>query len=260
MLIAVDVGNTNVTFGALKGRDVLASFKIDTDTFKSKIKAKSALSKKAKECFPSGFNANAVYVCSVVPAVNNNIKEVVRAVFKNDALLVGENVVAPIINRYRIPSQVGQDRLVNAYAALKMFGSGLIILDFGTAITFDIVSKKAEYLGGLIVPGLKLMQEALNKKTALLPYVELARPIEIIGQDTVSSIRAGIVYGVASLCDGIINRLLSKECKGFKVIATGGDAHLIKSYSSHLATIEDFLIFKGLAFIYQSQSLTKIPR
>ena len=173
---------------------------------------------------------------------------------------MGENVAAPIINRYRIPSQVGQDRLVNAYAGLKMFGSGLIILDFGTAITFDIVSKKAEYIGGLIVPGLKLMQEALNKRTALLPYVELARPIEIIGRDTVSSIRAGIVYGVASLCDGIINQLLRKECRGFKVIATGGDAHLIKPYSAHLSTIEDFLIFKGLAFIYQSQSLTSSPR
>ena len=109
----------------------------------------------------------------------------------------------------------------------------------------------------LIERGLKIMQEALHKKTALLPYVELARPIEIIGGDTVSSIRAGIIYGVASLCDGITRRLLEKECRGFKVIATGGDALLIKPYCRFLNRIEESLILKGLALIHKSQSIKK---
>jgi len=151
---------------------------------------------------------------------------------------------------------VGHDRLVNAYAGLKKYGPGLIIIDFGTAITFDIVSKKEEYVGGLITPGFKLMQESLNKNTALLPYVELARPIEIIGKDTVSSIRSGLVYGVASLCDGILRRLLERECRGFKVIVTGGDAALVKPYVRFFDKFDDNLTLDGLALIYKSQ-LTK---
>ena len=253
MLIAVDIGNTNVTVGILKGTEMIRSFKFSTSLLESKAKAARAI-KDGFSSYPSESRAaEAVYACSVVPGLNKNAADVLQAFFKKGVAFVGSGVIVPIINRYRIPDQVGQDRLVNAYAALKIYGPGLVIVDFGTAITFDIVSKKREYIGGIIVPGLKLMQEALHKKTALLPYVELSRPIEIIGRDTVSSIRAGIVYGIASLCDGVIDRLLKKECKGFKVIATGGDIHLIKPYSVYLSTVEESLILKGLAFIYKSQ-------
>jgi type III pantothenate kinase len=252
-LIVLDIGNTNVSVGVLKGTSVDRSFKFETSLLKSPKKIEGALRKGLAEARWETKPLQAVYVCSVVPALNANIKKIVRSFFKMDPIIVGEDVPVPIINRYRIPHQVGQDRLVNAYAGLKLFGGGLIIVDFGTAITFDIVSKKAEYLGGLIVPGLRLMQEALHRKTALLPYVELAKPMEIIGKDTVSSIRAGIVFGVAGLCDGILLRLLKKECKGFKVIVTGGDAHLIKPYSAYLSCLEEHLVFKGLALIYNSQ-------
>lgn len=257
MLIAVDIGNTNVTMGVLKKGEAVLTFKFNSAVLNSKNKAKQIINEKF-----SGYpfykkDTQAVYVCSVVPSLNKNIREILTSVFHKKPLIIGEDVVVPIINRYRITAQVGQDRLVNAYAGLKLYGPGLIIVDFGTAITFDIVSKKSEYLGGLIAPGLKLMQEALHKKTALLPYVELSKPIEIIGQDTVSSIRAGIIYGVAGMCDGIITHLLAKECKGFKVIATGGDLRLIKPYSSRLDLSEDFLILKGLYLIYNSQKNKK---
>ena len=253
MLIAVDIGNTNVTVGILKDAEIIRSFKFNTSLLKSKNKTARIVKDKLLSQASDKEDVEAIYACSVVPALNKNARNILQSIFKKEVAVVGEDVIVPIINRYRIPNHVGSDRLVNAYAGLKIYGAGLIIVDFGTAITFDIVSKKSEYLGGLIVPGLKLMQESLNKKTALLPFVELSRPIEIIGRDTISSIRAGIVYGTVSLCDGIINRLLKKECKGFKVIATGGDTHLIKPYSSYLSTIEDSLILKGLAFIYQSQ-------
>jgi type III pantothenate kinase len=257
MLIAIDIGNTNVTVGVFKNLAVIHSFKFDTFFLKSKAKTASLFK---AQIFPVLGNEGVrpdIYVSSVVPTLNKNIGTVAVSVLKGEAKIVGEDVIVPIINRYRIPKQVGQDRLVNAYAGLKLYGAGLIIVDFGTAITFDVVSKRAEYMGGLITPGLKMMQEALHKKTALLPYVELSRPIEIIGGDTVSSIRAGIVYGVASSCDGIIRRLLEKECKGFKVIATGGDALLIKPYSRFLDRVEEFLILKGLAFIHKSQGIKK---
>lgn len=258
MLIAIDIGNTNVTLGILRDSCLIHSFKFATEILTSKNKAIPVIQGRLSKCLLGPEDVDAVYICSVVPSLNKNARAIFKSVFNRDVFIIGEDVAVPIINRYRIPNQVGQDRLVNAYAGLKIYGPGLIIVDFGTAITFDLVSKKSEYLGGLIVPGLKLMQESLNKKTALLPYVELAKPIEIIGRDTVSSIRAGIIYGVSSLCDGIIARLLKKEAKGFKVIATGGDISLVKPYSTYFSVIEESLVLKGLALIYKSQKMSTI--
>ncbi len=251
MFIAVDIGNTNTTIGLFTELEVCAVAKFETARLVSKAKARSALGKKMKEAFKAR-QIDSVILCSVVPAMTKKVSFSLGSLFSAKTIVVGQDVVVPVINRYRIPNQVGQDRLVNAYAGLKLFGPGLIIVDFGTAITFDIISKKSEYLGGMIAPGLKIVQEALHKKTALLPYVELARPIEIIGRDTVSSIRAGIIYGTAGLCDGIIDRLIHRECRGYKVLATGGDAALVKLYSSRLAHIEEHLTLKGLAFIHRS--------
>ncbi len=256
MLIAVDVGNTNVTVGVLKDSLVLRSVKFPTPLLKSRKNSIAALSAKFVDIRAQEKDIEAVYAVSVVPDAKKDLASVFSSFFKKEVVIIGDGVAVPIINRYRIPSQVGQDRLVNAYAGLKMFGPGLIIVDFGTAITFDIVSKRSEYVGGLIVPGLKLMQEALHKKTALLPYVELAKPIEVIGKDTVSSIRAGIVYGTAGMCECLIRRLMEKECRGFKVITTGGDAELIRPYSSYLSKIEESLILKGLGLIFKSQGST----
>lgn len=256
MLVAVDIGNTNITVGLMKESTVLKSFKIPTDFLRQPPKAADVL-KREISAFARKEVMESVYVCSVVPDLNKEIRGVFKSCFEKQIVIVGVDVVVPVINRYRIPAQVGADRLVNVYAGLKLYGPGLIIVDFGTAITFDIVSKKSEYLGGLIVPGLKLMQEALHKKTALLPYVELAKPIEIVGKDTVSSIRAGIVYGVAGIYDSILGKLLLKECKGFKIISTGGDGALIEHYVAHRAIYEDFLILKGLALVHKSQSVSK---
>ena len=257
MFVAVDIGNTNVRFGFLKEGAVIHSFKFETSLLKFNNKVCSIIKKNTSNLSFAKDAIEAIYICSVVPLANKNARSVLKNFFGVVPLIIGENLSVPLMNKYRIPRQVGQDRLVNAYAGLKIYGPGLIILDFGTAITFDVLSKKSEYAGGLITPGFKMMQDGLHKKTALLPHVELARPIEMIGLDTVSSIRAGLVYGVASLCDGIIDKLLSKECRGFRVVATGGDARLVKPYSSRLSIIDDHLILKGLFLIFASQSFKK---
>ncbi|MFH1692278.1 MAG: type III pantothenate kinase [Candidatus Omnitrophota bacterium] len=257
MFIGVDIGNTNTTFGILKDGQVCEVFKVDTAYLKSQKKMSAIIKKKIPSHLLKGRKFQSAYICSVVPALNKSVKSVLKSVFGMDALLVGKDVIVPIINKYRLLHQVGQDRLVNAYAGLKLFGGGLVIVDFGTAITFDVLSKKREYLGGLIVPGFKLMQESLHRGTALLPHVALSRPIELIGRDTISSIRAGLVYGVASLCDGIITRLLGKECKGYEVVVTGGDVELIKPFTALVPKIEEHLILKGLFFLYQSQKNTR---
>ncbi|MDD5018965.1 MAG: type III pantothenate kinase [Candidatus Omnitrophica bacterium] len=253
MTVAIDIGNTNTTVGILEGSKVLSSFKIPTAGLGNARGAAAALFKGRLRPFLGQCSEGAVYACSVVPQINPRLRLLVKRVLGTACKIAGEDFCVPLLNKYRIPSQVGQDRLVNAYAALKLFGKGLIVVDFGTAITFDIVSRKEEYLGGLIAPGLRLMQESLNKKTALLPFVELAKPIELIGRDTASSIRAGIVYGAASLCDGIIGRLLEKECRGYQVVVTGGDASLVKSFSRYMKTVDEHLILEGLAMLAESQ-------
>lgn len=253
MFIGVDIGNTNVTFGFIKDGQVQTSFKIETPVLKFRRKAECLINRKVPRDLLKKGDFEGAYICSVVPSLNKNIKSILKSLFNINALIVGKDVVVPIINRYRLLHQVGQDRLVNAYAGLKLYGGGLIIVDFGTAITFDVLSNKDEYLGGLIVPGFKLMQESLHRGTALLPHVGLSRPIELIGRDTISSVRAGIVYGVTALYDGIIARLLFKECKGYKVIVTGGDVELIKPFASFMPQVEDYLILKGLAFLFESQ-------
>jgi type III pantothenate kinase len=251
MIVTIDIGNTNTTFGVLEGLNVLSVFKIPTVEL-DRVPKTATLIKDRLRPFGERLVNGPVYASSVVPRVNQRLRLLGKRVFGTVCKIAGEDFCVPLVNKYRIPSQVGQDRLVNAYAALKLFGKGLIIVDFGTAITFDIVSRKEEYLGGLIAPGLRLMQESLNKKTALLPFVELAKPIELIGRDTASSIRAGIVYGAASLCDGIIERLLAKECRGYKVVVTGGDAFLVRPFSLHLKTIDEHLILKGLSMLAES--------
>jgi type III pantothenate kinase len=164
--------------------------------------------------------------------------------------VVGQDIKVPIKNNYRYPRQVGQDRLVGAYAAKVFYGVPLIVVDFGTAITFDVVSKKGEYLGGIIVPGIRLTAESLFKKTALLPKVEIARPKELIGRDTKNSILSGIFYGYGSLCDGLV-RLINQELQFRpKVIATGGYVEIMQQFSREIQKVDEELIFRGLSLLY----------
>ena len=156
----------------------------------------------------------------------------------------------PIKNKYRYPRQVGQDRLVGAYAARILYGSPAIVIDFGTAITFDVISSKGEYMGGIIVPGIRLTAESLFKKTAMLPLVSIVRPKALIGRDTTNSILSGIFYGYGALCDGLIRQLTRTMRSSPRVIATGGYAALMKKYSSHIRRIDPDLIFRGLEGIY----------
>ena len=159
-------------------------------------------------------------------------------------------MVAPIKNRYKNPKQVGQDRLVGAYGAMKIYGCPLIVVDLGTAITFDVISPKGEYLGGAIVPGIRLSAESLFLKTALLPHIEIQAPGHIIGKTTQESILSGLFYGYGSLCRGFID-LISQQIKSKpKVVMTGGHTGLMKKFvSPKIRIIDEDLVFKGIYFL-----------
>ena len=237
--LTIDIGNSTTAFGVFEGKKLISSFKLPTG--KNEIYKRSILKL-------SKFNILKIVICSVVPKATKVLSSLLKRQLKRRVLVVGRDINVAIKNRYENPKQVGSDRLVNAFSGLKQFGPGLILVDFGTAITFDVVSKKAEYLGGLIFPGLDLSLDALNKKTALLPRIKINRPKAIIGRDTVSSINSGIVFGMAGVCDEIIARL-QKKYKGYKVIATGGNAEFIKKYSKKIKKIKPHLTLEGLRLL-----------
>lgn len=190
-------------------------------------------------------------VSSVVPFATAPLK---AALFKTTGirpLVVGKELQAPVINRYRIPSQVGQDRLVNAAAACELYGGPAIVVDFGTAITIDLVTAKREYLGGIILPGMEIALEALSSRAALLPKIRLVPPKELLGRDTVGSMRAGIFYGYGVLCDGLIRLLKKRYIRRAKVIGTGGNIPLIAPYCREIGIVKGDLTLVGLEITYR---------
>ena len=228
-LLAIDIGNTNITVGLFKGSRLVKKRKIPSSYRSYSFEA-----------------ANEVVISSVAPQV---LKRVVANIKKQgavDPVIVGKDVTVPIKNLYTIKSQVGQDRLVNAFAAKSLYGAPCVIIDFGTAVTFDCVSKRGEYLGGLILPGIEMSLQGLYDRTALLPNVKLKASSSIIGKDTVSSIRGGILFGLGYAADGLVSRYRKILGKPLKVIATGGNAGLVKKYAESIQIVDEDITLKGL--------------
>ncbi|MCM8796174.1 MAG: type III pantothenate kinase [Candidatus Omnitrophica bacterium] len=241
-LLAVDIGNTNISFGVFEGARIVRKFNIPT--LRYTIQKLMASLDKGK--------IDAAIICSVVPKVQARLKcDLRRLLGKTSYYNIGTNLVVPIKNLYRKPKQVGQDRLVNAYAAVELYGAPLVVVDYGTAVTFDVVSRKKEYLGGMILPGLKISLDALFARTALLPKIKLSYPKEFIGRDTRNSMLSGIVYGFSALTDDLIKRIKEKIGKDTKVIGTGGNIELIKRYCHSFNKIDTDLTLKGINLIYQ---------
>ena len=242
MLLAIDIGNTTIGFAVMdKQGNIVSVAIIDTDTKTNKIKAVIAKILRAQA-------VSKAIICSVVPKASKVLEDLLSKRLPVD--IVGRDIVVPIKNGYKNPKQVGQDRLVGAYGAMKIYGRPLIVVDLGTAITFDVISAKGEYLGGAIVPGIRLSAESLFLKTALLPHIEIQAPRSIIGKTTQESILSGLFYGYGSLCRGFID-LISQQIKAKpKVVMTGGHTHLMKKFvSPKIRIIDEDLVFKGIYFL-----------
>lgn len=239
ILLSVDIGNTSISFGLFRSTRLIRTFHIPTSGYsfyKLRLKLKKTLIDDA-------------IICSVVPCLINTLKRDLKRLIGKNPYIIGKDIKVPIKNLYHNPAEVGKDRLVNAYAALRLYGLPIIAVDFGTAVTFDVISEKGEYLGGMILPGLKISLEALNERTALLPRVELGRPADFIGRDTRNSMLSGIVYGFSSLTDGLV-RCIKKSIGKAKVVATGGNSKLMGKYCSSLDDVDTQLTLKGLAMLY----------
>ncbi len=248
MLLAIDIGNTNITFGLLQGSRIIRTFNIPTNAYSlNKLKAKTRGRFWKNRTVP--FISDTV-ICSVVPKVTGRLRRDLIALSGRRPYIIGKDILVPIRNLYHKPKQVGQDRLVNAYAALSLYGAPLIAIDFGTAITFDIISKRKEYLGGMILPGLKISLEVLNQRTALLPKVKLEKPEALIGRDTKNSMLSGIIYGFSSLTDELIIRIRKLIGHKAPAVATGGNTELISKYCQRINKVDVNLTLKGLSMLY----------
>lgn len=250
MLLAIDIGNTNISCGIFAGSRIIKRFSVPTKDY--------GLQRIKRGLSQSRSRIDAVIICSVVPKVTRALEKDLRGLFLLQPCILGRNIFVPVKNLYRKPEQVGSDRLVNAYAGIMFYGAPLVVVDFGTAITFDVISKNREYLGGVILPGLEISLDALFQKTALLPKVKLDEPKELIGRDTKNSMLSGLIYGFAVLTDGLVERIKNKlsksKSKSAKVIGTGGNINLIGKYCRRIDKIDKDLTLKGLSLIYNNHA------
>jgi type III pantothenate kinase len=253
MLLAIDVGNTNTVLGLyeLDGSPRLReSFRVQTE--KDRTGDEYGLQLHSLFSF-AGLSMGAVHdviISNVVPPMALPLEQMSVRFFGKKPLFVGPGVKTGMPVLYDNPREVGADRVVNAIAAYERFHQGIIIVDFGTATTFDAVTPKGEYLGGAIAPGIGISMEALFQRASKLPRVAFERPEKVVGRNTVASMQSGLVYGYVGLVDGICTRMAAELGFPVKIVATGGLAPLIATISERIDLVDDQLTLEGLRIIY----------
>ena len=251
MLLAIDVGNSNNVIGLFSGEKLLTHWRIRTewnrtaDEYWVLIKEFILLNNVETETIDD------IIIACVVPPLVPILQGMAKKYFLCEPLIVGPGVKTGISILYRNPSEVGADRIVNSVAAFEKYGGPLIIVDFGTATTFDVVSSKGEYLGGCIFPGVQISLEALFKNTAKLPRVDMTLPEKVIGKSTVESLRSGAVYGFSGMVEAIVRQIKDELDQNARVIATGGVLDWITNKTSVIDTLDPFLTLDGLRIIYE---------
>lgn len=250
MLLALDVGNTNVTIGVFDGDRLIHNWRLRTVHEQTADEWGVLLRNLFSIGGPDGARIDGIIVSSVVPILDASLAAMAQRYFNVEAMFVTPESNTGVKVLYENPREVGADRVVNAVAAFHKYGGPCVVVDLGTAITFDAVSADGAYLGGVICPGIGISIGALFSKTARLPMVDFREPEKLIGTNTVGSIQSGIYYGTVGMIDGILARLIDALGPATKTVATGGQAGLITRGSRYLKTLDEDLTLEGLRLIW----------
>lgn len=260
MLLTIDVGNTNSVLGVFRSEELIAHWRLTTARSQT-VDEYGVLTRNLftlKDLDPK--SVRGIIISSVVPPVNWTLAEMARIYFGQKALFVEPGVKTGMAVLVDNPMEVGADRIVNGVAAFHQYGGPSIVVDFGTAITFDAISAKGEYLGGVIAPGLGISSEALFARAAKLPRVEIKDPARIVGTNTVASMQSGLYYGAVDMVDGILQRMKAELGATVHVVATGGQASLVAKASKHIERTDDFLTLTGLRLIWDKNQTQEAPK
>jgi len=250
MLLAIDIGNTNTVVGVFEGEKLKHKFRLSTNHFDTSDEIAFKLTGLLGQKGVSSENLNSIIVCSVVPHLTGHYIELSKSCYSITPFIVGPGIKTGISILYDNPREVGADRIANAVGGYQLFGGPLIVVDLGTAITFDAVSEKGDYIGGVIAPGIETSMSSLVKKAAQLTEVSLSQPKRVIGKNTIESMQSGSAYGFSGLVDAVVKRMKDEIGGNPKTIATGGHCEWLMGLSETIDDSSPDLTLWGLYYIY----------
>lgn len=259
MLLTIDIGNTNIVIGVYQGPTLIGHWRLSSTITRTSDESWIITRLLFESAQIQDSQISGIAISSVVPGLTDVFIQMAQKNFAIDPVVVSSELDTGIKILYQTPNTVGADRICNAVGGFAKYGGPLIVVDLGTATTFDIVTRNAEYLGGIIFPGLEMSASFLHHRTARLPKVALTFPEKIIGTSTTESIQSGLMYGSVEMIDGLVRRVMAERQEKMQVVATGGLAPVIQKKSTELKIIDPFLTLDGLRLIYERVSAASRP-
>ncbi len=251
MLLCIDLGNTNITLGLYDGNDLHSHWRIKTDHYKMPDEYGMLFFNLFAHAGRQPQNVTGICMCSVVPPLTGALEQMCTLYFGQEPLIVDVGVKTGVRIRYDNPYEVGADRVVDAAAVYQLYGGPACVVDFGTATTFDAISREGDYLGGAIAPGIGIASEALFSKAAKLTRVDLVRPPRPIGTNTVHAMQSGLIFGYVGLVEGMVARFRAELGDDMRVIGTGGLAEIIARETNVIQAVDPWLTLKGLRIVWE---------